>query len=103
MGQDVTTALQVQYTVSSKLDMAITNWDSTIGNYVYYNQLFVLGDANCDGQVDFGDINPFVMLLTGSYEQHFPDCDGANFCDMNMDGTVDFADINPFVAELTGG
>jgi hypothetical protein len=99
---NVTTALAVQYTVSSKLDMAITNWDDTIGNYVYYNQLVVMGDANCDGTLDFGDINPFVMLFTGTYELYFPDCDAATFCDMNGDGTIDFGDINPFIAALTG-
>jgi hypothetical protein len=102
VGQDVTVALQVQYTVSSKLDMAITNWDSSIGNYVYYNQLVVMGDANCDGHLDFGDINPFVMLFTGTYHDHYPDCDAATFCDMNFDGTISFGDINPFVAALTG-
>jgi hypothetical protein len=102
VGQDVTAALQVQYTVSSKLDLAITNWDSSLGNYVYYNRLVVLGDANCDGHLDFADINPFIMLFTGTYEEHYPDCDANVFCDMNGDGTIDFADINPFVAALTG-
>jgi hypothetical protein len=92
----------VEYTASSKLDMAVTNWDDTIGNYVYYNQLVVLGDANCDGHLDFGDINPFVSLLTGTYHDIFPDCDGETFCDMNGDGRVDFGDINPFVAALSG-
>ncbi len=103
VGQDVTAALQAQYTVSSKLDMAITNWDSNIGNYAYYNQLVVLGDANCDGLLDFADINPFIMLFTGTYHDYFPDCDGETFCDMNGDGVVDFGDINPFVAALAGG
>jgi hypothetical protein len=102
VGVDVAAELKVDYTVSSKLDMAITNWDDTLGNYVYYNRLVVLGDANCDGKLDFGDINPFVMLFTGNYEQYFPDCDAATFCDMNGDGTIDFGDINPFVAALTG-
>ncbi len=102
VGVDVTSFLQVEYTVSSKLDMAITNWDNNKGNYVYYNQLVVMGDANCDGTLDFGDINPFVMLFTGTHELYYPDCDAATFCDMNGDGVIDFGDINAFVAALTG-
>jgi len=103
VGMDVAETLAVGYTVSSKLDMAITNWDSDIGNFVYYNRMFVAGDADCDGDLNFGDINPFVMLLTGSYDELFPDCDGYNFCDMDGNGAVDFGDINPFVAALAGG
>ncbi len=65
---------------------------------------FVYGDLNCDGAVDFGDINPFVLTLTdpATYEATFPDCDILN-ADINGDGAVDFGDINPFVALLTGG
>jgi hypothetical protein len=102
VGVDVTTSMVVEYTVSSRLDMAITNWDGGKGNYVYYNLNLVMGDANCDGQLSFGDINPFVLLLTGAYDQVFPDCDGATFCDFNGDDVVDFLDINPFVAALAG-
>jgi hypothetical protein len=60
------------------------------------------GDLNCDGQVDFGDINPFVLRLTNqaAYQAAFPDCADANG-DINLDGVVDFGDINPFVRLLT--
>lgn len=60
------------------------------------------GDLNCDGNVDFGDINPFVLALTNpaGYEAAFPNCDIMNG-DINGDGRVDFGDINPFVALLT--
>ena len=94
--------LRVDYTRSCKLDMAVTNWDSDKGNYVYYNQNFVLGDVDCSGRLGFGDINPFVMLLTGAYDQTFPDCDGHTSGDINGDGSVNFGDINPFVALLAG-
>jgi len=55
------------------------------------------GDCNCDGVVDFADINPFVSaLVNGLY------CDGTGCnADINGDCTVDFGDINPFVALLT--
>jgi hypothetical protein len=61
------------------------------------------GDLNCDGNVDFGDINPFVLALTNpaAYVAAFPNCDIMNG-DVNGDSHVDFGDINPFVRLLTG-
>ncbi len=61
------------------------------------------GDLNCDGEVNFGDINPCVLRLTdpAAYAAAYPDCPSGNG-DINEDGLVDFADINPFVALLTG-
>jgi len=96
--------LQVWYRVSSRPDMAITNWDNNIGNYVYYNRLVTRGDANCDGTLDGFDIQPFVLLLTdpNAYAAEYFGCDGPTFCDMNNDGSVDGFDIQPFVEELTG-
>jgi hypothetical protein len=60
------------------------------------------GDLNCDGTVDFADINPFVLALTdpAAYAAAFPNCAIASG-DINGDGSVDFGDINPFVALLT--
>jgi hypothetical protein len=54
------------------------------------------GDMNCDGAVDFKDINPFVAILSGGTP-----CNAAN-ADCNGDGVIDFKDINPFVALLSG-
>lgn len=56
------------------------------------------GDLNCDGALDFDDIDPFVLALIdrSSYEQSYPDCDFAR-ADINQDGTVDFDDIDGFV------
>jgi len=62
------------------------------------------GDLNCDGTVDFGDINPFVLYLSNfaAWQTSCPDCPPENG-DINGDGTYpDFGDINPFVALLTG-
>lgn len=60
------------------------------------------GDLNCDGVIDFGDINPFVAALSGQagYESQYPDCEWMN-ADCNGDDLVDFQDINAFVALLS--
>ncbi len=64
---------------------------------------YLPGDLNCDGNVDFGDINPFVLALTNpaGYAAKYPNCN-IMLADINGDGRVDFGDINPFVRLLTG-
>lgn len=64
----------------------------------------VTGDVNCDGTVNFGDINPFVLLLSNpaQWQQNYVECRMLNG-DINSDGSVDFGDINPFVSCLTTG
>jgi hypothetical protein len=98
------TALEVHYTYSTKLDMVVTNWDEYIGNYLYYNQLIVKGDANCDGLVNLRDLDLFVLILTDrdAYQAVYPDCNVDVFCDMNDDGMVDGLDIQGFVQRLIG-
>jgi len=66
---------------------------------------FVFGDLNCDGELDFADINPFVLALSNAagYEAAFPDC-SIVLSDINGDGTYgqwSFDDINPFVDLIT--
>ncbi len=63
-----------------------------------------LGDLNCDGVVDFFDIDPFVLAVTdpAAYMAAFPDCDIMN-ADCNGDDEVDFFDIDCFVALIVGG
>lgn len=68
----------------------------------------VPGDANCDGAVDFFDIDAFVAALTGeaawqsflTNSGYATDCPYSNN-DANGDGGVDFFDIDPFVTLLT--
>jgi hypothetical protein len=62
----------------------------------------VTGDVNCDGSVNFGDINPFVLMMTSTWQwqQVYPTCILMNG-DCNLDGVVNFADINPFITLLT--
>ena len=71
------------------------------GNLTEY---FVAADMNCDGVIDFGDINPFVTALNdpNAYAQQFPNCDILNG-DINGDGVVNFADLNPFITLQGGG
>jgi hypothetical protein len=59
------------------------------------------GDLNCDGRVDFADIDSFVLALgdPGGYAQEFPDCD-IHFADLTLDALVDFSDIDAFVTRL---
>ena len=59
------------------------------------------GDLNCDGVVNYGDINPFVIALSGqsAYEAAYPGCHYLN-ADINEDGIVSYGDINPFVELL---
>lgn len=56
------------------------------------------GDTNCDGQVGFGDINPFVAVLASGATP----CNFDNL-DIDGDGHIDFGDIDPFVELLTFG
>ncbi len=64
------------------------------------------GDADCNGTVDFDDIDYFVAGLSGEQawiDLHVvmngtpPTCQFGN-CDANSDGSVDFDDIDAFVA-----
>jgi len=59
------------------------------------------GDLNCDGAVNFDDIEPFVLALSGpeGYGGAYPNCDWLR-ADCNGDGVVDFDDIDAFVARI---
>ncbi|MBK9128829.1 MAG: hypothetical protein IPM13_13670 [Phycisphaerales bacterium] len=61
------------------------------------------GDMNCDGVVNFDDIDPFVAALSGpsAYTAEYPLCVWQNG-DVNCDGVVDFDDIDAFVTCLSG-
>jgi hypothetical protein len=60
------------------------------------------GDLDCNGLINFDDVNPFVMALSdpGAYVTAHPDCDVMNAV-ANNDGHLDFDDINAFVALLS--
>ena len=62
------------------------------------------GDSNCDGVLNFGDINPFVLALAdpAAYALQFPNCSYLHSNDMNGDGRVDFDDVDGLVFGLFG-
>ncbi len=57
------------------------------------------GDMNCDGVVDFDDIDHFVQALQGQANWPNPNCPWTNG-DLSGDGNVTFDDIDPFVAAI---
>ncbi len=63
-----------------------------------------VGDLNCDGVVNFDDIDGFVIAVTGqaAYAAAYPDCEWLSG-DIDGDGAVTFDDINGFVGCLTTG
>jgi hypothetical protein len=61
------------------------------------------GDSNCDGSIDFEDIDCFVRALQG--EGAWEGCCGEGFTylcanDVDNSGKVDFEDVDPFVQLL---
>ena len=53
----------------------------------------LLGDVNLDGEVDFLDISPFILILsTGDFQPE---------ADIDESGSVDFLDISPFIIILS--
>ena len=55
------------------------------------------GDCNCDGVINFDDINAFVDALGGGTPCNFTNCD------IDGNGQITFDDINPFVSILSSG
>ncbi len=67
----------------------------------------VRGDADCDGDLDFDDIDLFVAALGGEEAwaaiwDGDPPCDYLCVNDVDGSGGVDFDDIDAFVACLSG-
>lgn len=68
---------------------------------LYTASAALLGDMDCDGDVDFDDIDDFVLGLTNpqGYENQFG-VPPATKGDTDEDGDLDFDDIDDFVAIL---
>jgi hypothetical protein len=79
------------------------DWDESNETFrVVAEPVYELGDLDCNGLLDFGDINPFVLALSSptAYAAAYPECN-RTLADCNNDDVVDFRDINPFVLLLT--
>jgi hypothetical protein len=73
-----TESLDVTYRYSTSQDMAVTNWDPDIGNYLYYNKMindtfphfdhttYIGPDLECDGSLSWDDITPGA-IVQGSF------------------------------------
>ncbi len=61
-----------------------------------------VGDVNCDGTVDFFDIDAFILAYydAAGYEAAYPDCDILR-ADCNYDGVINWADVSVFVSFIT--
>jgi hypothetical protein len=100
-----------RYLVAGKLTLLV--YADRSGNPTYHDYVsmqvsvpdtLIHGDVNCDGTVDFFDIDPFLLALfdpTG-YATAYPGCD-IQSADMNNDTTVDFFDIDGFLTCVFGG
>jgi hypothetical protein len=90
--------------MSARIAQAGMNFDGYQGSLVLGEEGATIGDLDCDGDVDFDDIGPFVLALTNAeeYLNQFgvlPKTKG----DLDDDGDVDFDDIPGFVALLGSG
>ena len=58
---------------------------------------YVAADMDCDGDVDFDDINPLILAISdpNAYQAQFPNCNLLNG-DLDGDGDVDFDEIDYF-------
>jgi hypothetical protein len=89
-------------------DWGGTGWDETNIRDLWVSveaPAVCTGDLNCDGSINFGDINPFVQYVSNyaAWVNAHPGCNPLNG-DTNCDGTYGqsaFGDINPFVRIIT--
>lgn len=83
---------------------AENNWWFAVDNILVEaeTQNFVLGDANGDGVLDFGDLDPFVMALLdpAAFSALFPSVNPAEVMDFDADGAFTFGDIDGFTRTL---
>lgn len=69
--------------------LGISDNDILALDVIGYDVACALGDLNQDGDVNFSDISPFIVILTnGGF---------LKAADTNQDGEVNFFDISPFI------
>ncbi len=84
-------------------DCVIANACGEVTSAAVALTVWAAGDLDCDGHVNFADINPFVRAIQGRafYESTYPDCRYEN-ADMDSDGSVSLGDVTEFVRILSG-
>ncbi len=89
-------------TVNNVRDRQVPPHEIVLNAQLAFNYPAPVGDLDCDGWVNFDDINPFVLALVSqaSYEDRYLGCIYLN-ADCDRNGVVDFGDINPFVRLLS--
>lgn len=75
VGTTPTDSLEVVYRYSTSQDMAVTNWDPSIGNYMYYNLLvnntlpqvdgisYLSANLECNGSLQWTDVEPGATVM----------------------------------------
>jgi len=58
-------SVEVEYKYSNSLDMIVSNWDSGVGNFLYYNQFFE-DNLECSGSLSWNDVEP-GSTVTGEF------------------------------------
>jgi hypothetical protein len=83
---------------------SVTSLEPALSTQFVLTPRFRRGDSNCDGVIDFDDVDAFVVALTSEdgYAAAYPNCSLAN-ADVNRDGEVTFDDIDPFVECIVNG
>ena len=84
------TSLRVDYLYSTRLDMAVSNWDNNVGNYIYYHQYGCMADLTGDGSTGIADL----AALLADYG-----CVGDCLGDYDHDGDTDLSDLAFLLAD----
>ena len=101
VGPEPSESVTVRYVYSLKPDMAVTNWKSNVGNYLYYNLngAASVGDFDDDGDVDNDDYATFDSCYTGPDNGPIGvDCDAG---DADLDDDIDCDDWERFTLAWT--
>jgi hypothetical protein len=87
-------ALDVTYTYARSLDMAVSNWDSDVGNFLFYSS--IVDDCNDNGVADGCDV--FDGTSDDVNANGVPDeCESPCAADTNNDGVVDVDDLTAVI------
>lgn len=95
IGVTPASTVRVVYVASASLDMAISNWDDTKPNQLYYNKTTppCAADINGDGYVNGNDFDAFAEAFESADETG----------DFNIDGYVNANDYDAFAQYFEAG